>query len=165
MTRCSGSRSASGFEAKLAGMGHKRPCSVCRRWFEPKPRVRHCQRTCGRVSCRAEQRRRTQLGQRKKNPSYWCDRRLQARLQEASKPGSGAASARPPPAVIARVPWESVQDALGVQASVIIEFLLRLSSKAAQDAMRPQVYDITEESRRVIKEAAQDALGSPGPAP
>lgn len=66
---------------------------------------------------------------------------------------------------MARVPWESVQDALGIQASVIIEFFLRLSVKAAQDAMRPQVHQITEESRKVIDTATPDAFGAGGPAP
>ena len=36
----------------------KRPCRICRRWFEPDPRVGQRHRVCGRDECQHERHRR-----------------------------------------------------------------------------------------------------------
>jgi hypothetical protein len=46
----------------------KRPCSICRRWFRPDPRVGLRQHTCGKPDCQAARRRKTQARWRTKNP-------------------------------------------------------------------------------------------------
>lgn len=124
----------------------------------PDARVRHCQRTCGRSECRVEQRRRTQARYRRDNADYWVERRLgeqAARLgesgrQPAVRVGGGGA-------VAARVPWELVQDAFGVQVVVLIAFLLRLVLRTAQDAIRAEVRGMAELFGQVAGGGRQDA--------
>jgi hypothetical protein len=150
----------------------QRPCSVCKRWFFPDLRVGGRQRTCGADACRAEQRRRTQAQWAGRNPDYWAARRLRAQAerlqdggaaQDATTPAAVAPPeprVHPPPAAMARVPWDMVQDAFGPQGLVLIAFLVRLAHRAAQDAMRAQLVERTGEIDRLRAQAAQDATDS-----
>jgi hypothetical protein len=135
-------------------MGHKKPCSVCRRWFEPAARGRHCQRTCGRPECRVEQRRRTQQRYRRRNPDYWSERRLraQARRMEASgKPP------RPATVVCARLPWDWAQDAFRIQGAVFVALFVRLLIRVEQDALRVQHLEFAGRLSALRMGAGQDA--------
>ncbi len=46
-------------------------CPFCRRWFHPHPGLKQRQRTCGRPSCRREQRRRSNQRWRSQHPDYF----------------------------------------------------------------------------------------------
>ena len=131
----------------------KKPCSVCRRWFTPDPRVRGSQRTCGDGGCQAEQRRRQQGRWRKRHPGYQAERRLREQVERAGatvEPGGGAPADRAPPevrkklpihappALLRRVPFDFVQDAFGPEGVVLVAFLVRLFDGTLQTAMRPQ---------------------------
>ena len=48
----------------------KKPCRVCRRWFQPDPRVGDRQRVCGKPECQTARRQKTQADWRKRNPDY-----------------------------------------------------------------------------------------------
>lgn len=136
-------------------MGRKRPCSVCRRWCYPDPRVRRSQRTCGGEACRREQRRRTQKAYREAHPEYWTARRLREQVERAE--ASSTPLVAPPPAAMARVPWDLAQDAFGSQGAVLLGFFVRLAIRSAKDAMGTQALEITREFGRLHEEAAQDA--------
>lgn len=136
-------------------MGRKRPCSVCRRWEYPDPRVRGSQRTCGREACRREQRRRTQKAYREAHPEYWTARRL--REQAARAQASSTPLVAPPPAAMARVPWDLAQDAFGAQGAVLLGFFVRLAIRSAKDAMSTQALEMTKEFGRLADETGQDA--------
>lgn len=136
-------------------MGRKRPCSVCGCWFWPDARVRKSQRTCGLPACRREQRRRTQKAYRDGHEDYWSARRL--RSQAARAAASGVPAVGPPPASMARVPWDLAQDALGTQGAVLMGFFVRLAIRSAKDAMSAQVLGITEEVSRLRAAVRQDA--------
>src|SRR5690606_22405675 len=137
-------------------MGRKRPCSVCRRWYKPDPRVRRSQRTCGKRRCREEQRRRTQKAYREAHPEYWTARRLrqQAARAEAS---SSTPPVGPPPPAMARVPWDLEQDSFGSQGAVLFGLFVRLAIRSAKDAIGTQAVEMTKEFGRLDDEAAQDA--------
>ena len=52
-------------------MRKRRRCPLCRCWFVPHPRLRQRQKTCGRTSCRREQKRRSNQRWRSKHPDYF----------------------------------------------------------------------------------------------
>jgi hypothetical protein len=106
---------------------------VCRRWFLPSARTRRYQQTCGSDQCRAEQRRRTQRRYREDNPDYWRERRLRRQMQQA--PTGDERLVRPPPPQLAGVPRELVQDAIGVQPTVMIGFFVRFPVQVGQDKL------------------------------
>ena len=146
--------------------GRKRRCSVCGCWFYPDPRVRHSQKTCGNEACRVVHRQRTQKRWRKTNPDYWVARRIAekiAAVESASdgEPNPGAVIARPPPAEMARIPWDVVQDAFGAQQAVILSFFVRVACQAAQDAISRKLPEITADFGRLAGGLSQDAMERP----
>lgn len=141
----------------MAGKGTKRPCSVCRRWFTPSARVRHCQRTCGQEECKREQKRRTQQLWSKKNPDYWSGYRLTKKL-EAVKEGEEVAELRGPPSELRRLPAEVVQEAIGPQGVVIMGEFGRVLHSSAQEAISRQLAVLKAEIAGIPRPAPQEAL-------
>ena len=126
--------------------GKKRPCSICRRWFLPDPRVGNRQTTCSCPACQEARRVRTQHRWRKKNPSYQADYRLR---QQAEKLESGEGSSvemRGPPAEMSGVPWTFAKDAMGAQGVVFMAYLLRLFIGSGKDETRSKHFVIAGES-------------------
>lgn len=133
----------------------KRPCSVCRRWFLPDSRVKRCQKTCG-PACRSKWEARRQARWRERNPDYEAHRRLQSQL--AGRDGGAAVSIRPPPEILARVPWILVQTAMGAKEAVVIGFLLRLLDRRLQTAIRERIVDLTAFAGRLRDQSRQTAM-------
>jgi hypothetical protein len=52
-------------------MLQRRRCPYCRCWFHPHPRLKQRQKTCGRPSCRQEQKRRASQQWRARHPDYF----------------------------------------------------------------------------------------------
>jgi hypothetical protein len=77
-------------------MQKKRPCSVCRRWFVPDPRVGARQRTCGAAECQRVRHRRADRKWHKQHPDYDRARRLLKKLEQARPPEHSSAPLRPP---------------------------------------------------------------------
>jgi len=78
--------------ARGTGRRRGRPCSVCRRWFVPDPRVRGKQRTCLRAECRKEQRRRTQASYRRRNEGEEWESQLRSRVERVWHENNGGNS-------------------------------------------------------------------------
>jgi len=102
---------------------------------------------------------------RKRNPDYWVARRIAAKTEALEQSGDvevEASLARPPPAVMAVVPWDVVQKAFGTQGAVILAILIRLAWRGDQLAMGSQLLRNTAESRRLGSDVAQKAMeGAP----
>jgi hypothetical protein len=110
----------------------------------------------------AEWHKRTQAKWSKSNPGYWAARRLAAKAEAIESTQSSTsdppAVAQPPPAEIAKVPWDTVQEAFGVQGAVIIAFFVRLLHRATQEAIATQRVEKTTESMRLQSDRAQEAM-------
>lgn len=52
----------------------KRHCPFCRQWFEPDPRQKDKQRTCGKAECQKQRRKENSQRWRKKNKDYYKNR-------------------------------------------------------------------------------------------
>ncbi len=138
----------------MTGMAKKRPCRVCRRWFQPDARVGDRQRACSLPECQAALRKRTQAAWRERNPDYATGWRLQRRGGEGTRDGPHA----PPP--LHRVPWDLAKDEFGVQGTEILGCLGRLLVRHAKDEMRGQPGGSSGESARVPPPPAKDEMGA-----
>lgn len=98
----------------------KRPCSCCRKWFQPDARVGNRQRACPAPACQAARKRAQEARWRRKNPDYFAGRRWQAQTEKAPPEPARA------PSPLDEVPWDVVQTQMGAQAAVIIALLAQL---------------------------------------
>jgi hypothetical protein len=116
----------------------KKPCRICRRWFQPDARVGERQRACGRPECQTARRQKTQADWRKRNPDYPIAWRLDQRAAQT-----------PPPeplrfrAPLNQLPWESAKDQFGAQGADFLGFMSTLILGAAKDQIRPYLPDPT----------------------
>jgi hypothetical protein len=122
-------------------MCRSRPCRICRRWFQPHPRLGDRQRVCSRAECQAARRKKTQASWRARNPDYFTALRLEKRAAKVSPP-----PAPPPPPLrvpppLDRLPWDFAQDQFGAQGADFLGIFGRLLLGVAQDPMRAQVAD------------------------
>jgi hypothetical protein len=116
----------------------KRPCRICRRWFQPDPRVGDRQRACRNAECQTARRRKTQESWRGRNPGYAIGWRL----------GQRAAQTQPPeplrmPAPLNQLPWDVAEDQFGLQGADFIGVMSALIVRTAKDQIRPYLLDST----------------------
>ena len=109
----------------------KRPCSICRRWFRPDPRVGARQRACGKPECQAARRKKTQAQWRAKNPDYAAGYRLQRRNSQERMP-----EALGVPAPLNRLPWDLAKDEIGGKAADFLGVMGALLVRSAKDQIR-----------------------------
>src|SRR5687767_10847750 len=117
-------------------MVRKRPCAICRRWFQPHPRAGDRQRVCGAGECQLERHRRACEAWRRENPDYDRDARLREVLRR--KPSNGAADP------LLEVDWDRARDAVGLEAAVLIEETGKVLRDWARDAVIAQGHVITK---------------------
>ena len=111
----------------------KRPCSVCRRWFRPHPRQKDRQRTCGDPECKREWHRRQCDRWNKRNGDYFKTNYLQKKVESQAK------NTQIKTRLKTGLPQKYVQEAIGTQPLVIMEYLAQLMAQRFQDAIRIQV--------------------------
>lgn len=120
-------------------MARSRPCRICRRWFQPNPRAGARQRTCSRPECQRERHRRSCASWHQRNPDYDRETRLRLRL----------GAERPKAAESGLLPWRAARDAVGLEALVVLEEVVRLLVSTLRDAVVRQVRVSKGESSRV----------------
>lgn len=116
----------------------KKPCSICRHWFLPDPRVGARQRACGKAECQATRRQRTQARWRTQNPDYFIAHRMQVRSAQDRTPEPLRLSDP-----LSQLPWDVAQDQFGVQGADFLGVMGRLLLTAQQDQFRGYVADST----------------------
>lgn len=144
-------------------MARRKPCCICRRWFEANPRAGARQRACSAPECQRERHRRACAGWRGRNPDYDREDRLRRKL--APKEPMDAADGPVDPDPLARVPWRVVRDAVGLEVAVVIEELGQHGVRWARDAVASKVLAVKGFSRQVAPSAARDEIGPRGPPP
>ena len=125
----------------------KRPCTVCRKWFMPHPRLGDRQRTCADPACRRELHRRSCAAYREQEREAVQEERVRARIADDSGGLDRAA----------------VRDAIGLQQAVVLEEFARVLVPGTRDAFRAQVLEVTIESVRLHPRGPRDAIGGPAP--
>ena len=136
----------------------KRPCRISRKWFTPHPRVGDRQQTCGALDCQQEWHRRKCAAWNRTNRTYFQEIYLKRRLDDvAAQPATSFPTVGPTPPPSAPAPPPSsrhypvrvVQEVIGVQQLVIIEYLVRLLVRGVQEVIVVQHIDSPKESRQL----------------
>lgn len=112
-------------------MARKKPCSICRKWFEPHPRAGARQRVCSSMECQRERQRRAVADWRRRNPDYDRENRLRARVvkEEAAEP------APPDSDPMARLDQVAARNAVGLEVMVVLTESTRLIVDWARNAV------------------------------
>jgi hypothetical protein len=131
--------------------GIKRPCRICKKWFSPDPRLGDRQKTCGTPECQRQWHIRKCAEWNLKNRFCARESYLRGRLEflasSSHSPSSQSPSqASPPPLNPSpqRVspldyPPKVVQEVIGAQQLVIIEYIVRLLLRRVQEVIKPQL--------------------------
>jgi hypothetical protein len=125
----------------------KRPCRICKKWFLPNPRLGDRQKTCGTTECQQQWHTRKCTEWNRKNRSYFQENYLKRRLEslDAISP-EPTPSTSPPPSPMPPLqpippldyPRGVVQEVIGAQQLVIIEFIVRLLKRGVQEVIISQ---------------------------
>ena len=110
--------------------GKKRPCRICGCWFVPHPRLKDRQKTCADAQCKREWHRRECAQWNKDNADYFKSNYLQKKLEATLVCKSRFRSG---------LPLVFVQEVIGLQPLVILEFLAQLLLRRFQEVIRMKV--------------------------
>ena len=121
----------------------KRPCSICRQWFVPEPRVRNRQHACGKPECQASRRQKTQASWRRRNRGYALARRIDQRAAQPSEPLRL-------PAPLDQLPWDVAKDQFGPQGTDFIAVMSALIVRSAKDEWAAYLVDPTRLPGRLL---------------
>lgn len=116
-------------------MCRSRPCTICRRWFRPDPRVGARQRACS-TECSAKLRVKTQAAWRAGHPDYAIANRIAKKAEDERGPPPRV----PPP--LTRLPWDLAKDEFGAQGAEFLGAFGRLLVGSTKDEMRRQASGI-----------------------
>ena len=135
----------------------KRPCRICGRWFTPNPRSGDRQKTCASMECKRRWHAQACRRWNRKNRSYYQEIYLAKRLEAESSRRPDRLCGRetvscPQRASPLKIPRETVQDVIGAQPLVIIEYMARLLRRSFQDVIRAQVFGIQGEFSRLSRD-------------
>jgi hypothetical protein len=114
----------------------KRPCSICRRWFRPDPRVGNRQHACGKAECQTSRRQKTQASWRRRNRDYGIAYRLDQRKAQAPPPEPLRL-----PTPLDQLPWEVAKDEFGAEGADFIGVMGALIVRMAKDQIRLYLLD------------------------
>ncbi|NOR22964.1 MAG: hypothetical protein GQ542_00975 [Desulforhopalus sp.] len=132
----------------------KRPCRICSKWFMPNPRLGVRQKTCGAEECKAEWHTRKCAQWNQQNRPYFQAIHLSKKLQACQ---SQETTSENPPSRSKKVgkspqlPQKVIQEVIGVQQSVIIEYISQVLLKRVQEVIRKQTAEISVEADQLLR--------------
>lgn len=140
----------------------KRPCRICRKWFTPDPRIGDRQKTCGDHECMRKWHTRKCAEWNRNNrkcaqESYLHDKLAQAAQGESNEPKKASAAVTTSIAPVStshaasfpQLPRCLVQEVIGAQNLVIMEYIARQLFRAVQEVISRQVPKNTRDSARL----------------
>ena len=153
-------------------LSRKRPCRVCGKWFMPNPRLGDRQKTCGADACKQKWHAAKCAEWNRQNKAYFKEIYLRSRLEPPggdaadprssprSSPHTNSAARGPSPL---HLPREVVQEVMGAQQLVIIEYLVRVLLRGVQEVITAQALEMSNEFGRLV--AAPSLRGDSHPPP
>ena len=121
----------------------KRPCRICRCWFLPNPRLKDRQMTCGNPICKREWHRRKCAEWNKNNSDYFRVNYLHNKLDDAARSQKVSETLQPKSRLKLGLPLHYVQEVIGLQHLIIMEYLAQLLFGRFQEVLRGQVSVMT----------------------
>lgn len=150
----------------------KRPCRICKKWFVPNPRLGDRQKTCGTPECQRQWHTQKCAEWNRKNRAYFQENYLRRRLKSLkADPAAPLSPSCPPsapaPSLLCVFPLDYprgvVQEVIGAQQLVIIEYIVRLLVRGVQEVIRVQRPEIHCESRPLPGSDSSRDDGQRGP--
>ncbi len=129
----------------------KRPCKICRKWFQPHPKAGNRQRTCSRPECQRERHRRSCTDWHKRNAEDDREHRLRTKLNFLGDEQAADAHSDVDP--LRGLSWSAVRDAVGLQVAVVLEESEKLIVLWARDAVKAHL----SEKKGKIQKVPQSA--------
>jgi hypothetical protein len=117
----------------------KRPCRICGRWFMPNPRLKERQKTCGDAPCKREWHRKKCSEWNKKNSDYSRSNYLQKKLDGATESKETSKTLPIKSRFKSGLPHCFVQEVIGIQHLIIIEYFGQLLLSRFQEVLRGQL--------------------------
>jgi len=110
----------------------KRPCSICRKWFQPNVRQKGRQKTCGNPDCIKERHRKQCEKWNKKNREYFKNNYLGKKIELAEnkqlEPSKTDPAFQKPlllnPSIKPVLPCEIIVGEYGIKNLIIIQYLV-----------------------------------------
>ena len=133
----------------------KRPCRICQKWFTPNPRVGDRQMTCGDHECMRKWHAGKCAGWNRKNrncvqENYLSDKLTLGGNEEEGSKGASAAATTSKSHVFAsnsasfpQLPRSLIEEVIGVQQFVIIEYIARQLFRSVQEVIKRQQFENT----------------------
>lgn len=137
-------------------MAVKKPCSICRHWFEPHPRAGSRQHVCSAPECQRERQRRSVAAWRKRNPDYDRENRLRARVVKADVADPAPPDADP----MAGLDLDAARNAVGLEVLVVLTESSRLIANWARNAVNARASGKPGYSDRLQPDPARNAIES-----
>lgn len=121
----------------MANLCRKRPCSICRKWFQPDVRQKDRQKTCGRSECKSELHRRSCHEWNNRNKECFANNYLGKKIEQVEEKIPEEEKKEPPPVLPLKagnvtlptspfiLPNEIIVQEYGVKGLVIIHYLAR----------------------------------------
>ena len=117
-------------------MRRRRPCRICRKWFQVHPRVGSRQRVCSSAACQRERHRRACVAWHRRNPDYDREGRLQRKLRCDPPPKPDLLPLLVSP--MRQLDWGVARDVVGLEVAVVIEESAKVLCNWARDAVIAQ---------------------------
>jgi len=143
---------------KLGGRRRKR-CRECGELFWPDLRVGGRQKTCSASECQRKRQKSNTREWRRSNPSYehidqWEARIEKAKLAPVNKKIKDSAEG---------IPWTVVRKAIGAEATVITQEIVKLVFRRTREEIQTQVADIHSEISILAFGVAREQIANRGP--
>ena len=129
----------------------KRPCRICGKWFSPDPRVGERQKTCGSKGCQRKWHTKKCSEWNRAHPQYFREIYLSKRLDDAAPPNTEIGSHSANSSVTSgKLPRKVIQEVIGVQQLIIIEYINRLLLRSFQEVIYRQLSEIMIKQDRLL---------------
>ncbi len=141
---------------------NKRPCGICRKWFTPHPRLGDRQKTCGKEACKRKWHAKKCTEWNKKNRSYFqaiylsgkldCSKttsQTDARHPPCSNPDKTGPISPPSFRFAPQLARDVIQDVIGVQPLIIIEYVAQRLVRSFKEVIRAQPVDMQRKLDRL----------------
>lgn len=129
----------------------KRPCRICGKWFYPDPRVGERQKTCGSKDCQRKWHTKKCSEWNRAHPQYFREIYLSKRLDDAAPPNTEIEPYSADfPVTSGKLPRKVIQEVIGAQQLIIIEYVNRLLLKSFQEVISRQLSEIMTKQDRLL---------------
>jgi len=126
---------------------NKRPCRICRKWFSPDPRVGDRQKTCGAKDCQAKWHTKKCQEWNKKNKAYFNEIYLNKKLAVINEADHQIVSSS---VQSSQLPRKLIQEVIGVQHLVIMEYVNRLLLRSFKEVILRQLPGINKQPEELL---------------